>query len=66
MFILPNPDAPADRPTPIPFLLVPRDLGDRAAGLSRDGDVGYLNPAASRDELLAALEEAATIAGGAR
>jgi hypothetical protein len=65
--ILPNPDAPADPPAPIPFLLLPRDLGDRAAGISRDGAVLYLNPAASCDELLAAIEEAAVyVAGGAR
>jgi hypothetical protein len=57
--ILPNPDAPADRPAPIPFVIVPRDLGDKAAGLSRRGDVLYLNPSASRDALLVAIEEAA-------
>jgi hypothetical protein len=59
MHILPTPDAPAETPAPIPFLIVPRDLGDRVAGLSRDGGVLYLNPTASRDELLVAIEEAA-------
>jgi hypothetical protein len=43
----------------VPFVIVARDLGDRAAGLSRSADVLYLNPAASRDELLVAIEEAA-------
>jgi hypothetical protein len=30
MHILPNPDAPADRPAPIPFVIVARDLGARS------------------------------------
>ena len=58
MHILPNPDAPADTPAQsIPLYILPAPLDGPAAQLR--GTVLYLDPSASRDDLLVAIEEAA-------
>jgi hypothetical protein len=56
--ILPNPDAPADTPAPsLPLYLIPAPLDGPAAQLR--GTVLYLDPSASRDDLLHPISEAA-------
>lgn len=52
-------DTAAPTSTPIPFLMVPKDLGGSAAALSRSGAILYLDPTASREDMLVAIEEAA-------
>jgi hypothetical protein len=60
-----DPWAPADTPAPsIPLYILPAPLDGPAAQLR--GTVLYLDPSASRDDLLVAIEEAAVFISKAR